>query len=60
MQVTVGEEVMRWDMFLDTNRLDQDAVDLICQRFPLLLQKCQKIESQDDLTLEDVIDVTRL
>jgi hypothetical protein len=60
MQVTVGEEVMRWDMFLDTNRLDQDAVALICQRFPLLLQKFQTIEPQNDVTLEDVIDTTRL
>jgi hypothetical protein len=60
MQVTVGEETMRWDMFLDTNRLDQDSVALVCERFPLLLQKCQTIESQDSVTLEDVIDVTRL
>ena len=60
MQVTVGEETMRWDMFLDTNRLDEDSVALVCERFPLLLQRCQTVESQDGVTLEDVIDVTRL
>ena len=60
MQVTVGEETMRWDMFLDTNRLDEDSVALVCERFPLLLQRCQTVEPQDGVTLEDVIDVTRL
>ena len=60
MQVTVGEETMRWDMFLDTNRLDQESVALVCERFPLLLRRCQTIDSQDSVTLEEVIDVARL
>ena len=60
MQLTVGEETLRWDMFLETNRLDEDSVALVCERFPLLLQRCQTVESQDGVTLEDVIDVTRL
>jgi hypothetical protein len=60
MQVTVGEELIRWDMFLDTERLDQDSVALICERFPLLLRRCQTVESRDGVALGDVVDVARL
>jgi hypothetical protein len=59
MQVTVGEELVRWDMFLDTERLDQDSVALICERFPLLLRRCQTVESRDGVALGDVVDVAR-
>jgi len=60
MGISVGVETLRWDMIFDPDRLDQDAVALICQRFPLLLQTCQTVESQSSVTLESVVDVTRL
>jgi hypothetical protein len=60
MQVTVGQELIRWDMFLDTERLDQDSVALICERFPLLLRRCQTVESRDGVALGDVVDLARL
>jgi hypothetical protein len=60
MQVSIGEETMHWDLFFDTTWLDQDSAALICERFPLLLQRCQTVESQDVVTLEHVVDVTRL
>jgi hypothetical protein len=58
--VSIGEEALRWDLFFDSNRLDQGAIDLICERFPVLLQTCQTLESHEDVTLEDVVDLRRL
>lgn len=58
--VSIGEKDLRWDLFFDSNRLDQGAVTLICERFPVLLQACQKLESHDDVLLNDVIDLRRL
>jgi hypothetical protein len=58
--VSIGEEAMRWDLFYDRDRLGQDAVNLIGERFPVLLQACQTLESHKNVTLKDVIDVERL
>jgi hypothetical protein len=58
--VSVGEEAIRWDLFYDTDRLGQDAVKLISERFPVLLDVCQKLESHENVILRDVIDVQRL
>jgi len=60
MGVSVGDETMRWDMFFDSSRLDQNAVALICERFPLMLQTCQALESHSAMNLKDVIDVQRV
>jgi hypothetical protein len=58
--VSIGEEVIRWDLFHDRDRLGQDAVELICERFPVLLEACQKLESDENVILRDVIDLQRL
>jgi len=58
--ISIGEETLRWDLHFDSNRLDQAAVKLICERFPKLLQTCLTLKSHDRVALEDVIDVRRL
>ena len=58
--MSIGEETLRWELHFDSNRLDRDAVNLICERFPTLLQTCLTLKSHDRMTLEDMIDVRRL
>lgn len=58
--ISIGEETVRWELHFDSNRLDEDAVKLVCERFPTLLQICLTPESHESVVLEDVIDVRRL
>lgn len=58
--VSIGDEALRWDLFFDSDRLEHGAVNLICERFPVLLQVCLTLESYHDVMMKDVIDLRRL
>ena len=58
--ISIGEETVSWKLCFDSNRLGHDAVELICERFPTLLQACLTSESCGSAVLKDVIDARRL